>query len=896
MRLKRVISAALAVSMAVSMMPATAVSAFATDVGNSVAVQTAGNELTYNCGATENDHVTVSLVKNSDNETYTLVVSGTGSMADYSKVADVPWYGDNGQLMKKVTKGIVKSGITHLGARTFVLAENLTSVELPEGLLSIGVSCFNQTGLKSIQFPSTLQKIDDNAFWRGQIAGDVHIPESVTAIGKNVFNKCPITSVNLPEGLQVLGGGAFSETKLTEMPEIPESITVLDSTFQGCTDIKEVTIPSQVTDISGAFAGTGISTVTIPYQVTNYYRAFNGCKSLEKVVIESQSDTIPSGGSAQGVFQNCTNLKSVTLPEWVTTIGDYAFSGCTSLKDTAFLKDVKNIGEFAFQKAGLSGNLVLNATSIGYKAFIDCVNLGPNVCLANVATIGANGNTTVFNNCTGLTGVKYIQQEQKTPNISTLQTTAILNGGTLTNDTVYPDGELATPVKEGYTFAGWYDNAGLTGEAVTTPVTGKTYYAKWTKNKYTVTLNNNGHGEQPAAMPPVEHGASVPSLPELSDSTNEWVFDGWYMDENFATQYDNQAITGNTTLYAKWHEYQNTSLTAKVSKSNYLVNTPADVNVTVTPGDDFSKLMQDKDNIKISLTYDDDVTSVMLNGEVLDKKEYTISELMPLMGQNRKLDVTYGKAGTHTFGIALKNGDKIVSECSTDIVVAEEAAELTPATELYTLTVKNADVTIKNGDEEIKAEKNDKGELIAKVPEKADVTVTYTSQSDAVAFDQWTITTDETLDVDVKNNPLKFQMPAGGVTIEAMTKDASIEEDEPNILGTAAVVGTAAAGTAILAWQGYQLGTELYLKTALPAGTAIPTNRAELALLVWNHAGKPAPAAVLPADATDTQKAIAWAVENDLLKAAKDNGETYVDTDSVSRVEVIRVWNKAQEK
>ena len=899
MRLKRVISAALAVSMAVSMMPAAAVSAFATDVGNSVAVQTAGNELTYNCGATENDHVTVSLVKNSDNETYTLVVSGTGSMADYSKAADVPWYGDNGQLMKKVTKGIVKSGITHLGARTFVLAENLTSVELPEGLLSIGVSCFNQTGLKSIQFPSTLQKIDDNAFWRGQIAGDVHIPESVTAIGKNVFNQCPITSVNLPEGLQVLGGGAFSETKLTEMPEIPESITVLDSTFQGCTDIKEVTIPSQVTDISGAFAGTGISTVTIPYQVTNYYRAFNGCKSLEKVVIESQSDTIPSGGSAQGVFQNCTNLKSVTLPEWVTTIGNYAFSGCTSLKDTAFLKDVKNIGEFAFQKAGLSGNLVLNATSIGYKAFIDCVNLGPNVCLANVATIGANGNTTVFNNCTGLTGVKYIQQEQKTPNMSTLQTTAILNGGTLTNDTVYPDGELATPVKEGYTFAGWYDNAGLTGKAVTTLETGKTYYAKWEKNKYTVTLDNNGHGEQPAAIPPVEYGnsVSVTDLPkQLSDSTNEWVFTGWYTDAKCTTEYKSEPITKATTLYAGWRKYTNTSLTAKVSKSDYLVNTPADVNVTVTPGDDFSKLMQDKDNIKISLTYDDDVTSVMLNGKVLDKKEYTISELMPLMGQNRKLDVTYGKAGTHTFGIVLKNGDKIVSECSTDIVVVEKAAELTPATELYTLTVKNADVTIKNGDEEIKAEKNDKGELIAKVPEKADVTVTYTSQSDAVAFDQWTITTDETLDVDVKNNPLKFKMPAGGVTIEAMTKDASIEEDEPNILGTAAVVGTAAAGTAILAWQGYQLGTELYLKTALPAGTAIPTNRAELALLVWNTAGKPAPAAVLPADATDTQKAIAWAVENDLLKAAKDNGETYVDTDSVSRVEVIRVWNKAQEK
>ena len=336
------------------------------------------------------------------------------------------------------------------------------------------------------------------------------------------------------------------------------------------------------------------------------------------------------------------------------------------------------------------------------------------------------------------------------------------------------------------------------------------------------------------------------------------------------------------------------------SKSDYLVNTPVDVNIAIAPGTDMSKIR----NGSVALTYGDEVEKVELNGKELTKKKYNVRELAQQMGlvqqsSNIKatLNVTYKKAGKFDFGVALKDasGDQICA-AGTQVVVAEEAAELTPATKLYTLTVKNADVTIKNGDEEIKAEKNDKGELIAKVPEKADVTVTYTSQSDAVAFDQWTITTDKTLDVDVKNNPLKFQMPDGGVTIEAMTKDASIEEDEPNILGTAAVVGTAAAGSAILAWQGYQLGTELYLKTALPAGTAIPTNRAELALLVWNHAGKPAPAAVLPADATDTQKAIAWAVENDLLKAAKDNGETYVDTDSVSRVEVIRVWNKAQEK
>lgn len=613
-----------------------------------------------------------------------------------------------------------------------------------------------------------------------------------------------------------------------------------------------------------------------------------------KVAVDNVYDAVTELEIADGIteigahaFEAYRAITRVALPQSVTKIGNSAFAGSGLTGDLVIPENVEKIEEDAFNRTpdkivlgdiGLSNIIVENKDAklqLSKRAF---ANLKDGTKLYFMSAI-ENPTTTAD---------KYWDDSQ----VIVLNT----NGGTVKSNST-PDAKtgLYIPEKAGYTFAGWYENADFTGEAVTTPEIGKTYYAKWAKNQYTVTLENNNHGVKPADKT-VEHGGSVTELPKLSDSENEWVFTGWYTDVKCTTAYKNEPITKATTLYAGWRKYTNTSLTAEVSKSDYLVNTPADVNVTVTPGDDFSKLMQDKDNIKILLTYDDDVTSVMLNGNVLDKKEYTISELMPLMGQNRKLDVTYGKAGTHTFGIALKNGDKIVSECSTDIVVAEEAAELTPATKLYTLTVKNADVTIKNGDEEIKAEKNDKGELIAKVPEKADVTVTYTSQSDAVAFDQWTITTDETLDVDVKNNPLKFQMPAGGVTIEAMTKDASIEEDEPNILGTAAVVGTAAAGTAILAWQGYQLGTELYLKTALPAGTAIPTNRAELALLVWNHAGKPAPAAVLPADATDTQKAIAWAVENDLLKAAKDNGETYVDTDSVSRVEVIRVWNKAQEK
>lgn len=189
---------------------------------------------------------------------------------------------------------------------------------------------------------------------------------------------------------------------------------------------------------------------------------------------------------------------------------------------------------------------------------------------------------------------------------------------------------------------------------------------------------------------------------------------------------------------------------------------------------------------------------------------------------------------------------------------------------------------------------NDNGDITIEKGATVEVTFDKSILSDAQTFDQWTIKPVSVLNaVDPKAETITFTMPGENVMIEAMTKDASIEE-EPNILGTTLIIGTAAAGTAVLAYQTYQLGAEFYLICALPTGTAIPTNRGELAELVWNNAGKPEPAAVLNANATETDKAIAWAVENDLLKAAKNNGETYEATDPVNRTEVIKAWNQVQ--
>lgn len=651
-----------------------------------------------------------------------------------------------------------------------------------------------------------------------------------------------ITEIEIAAGITAIGAHAFEGYEKISKIELPDSVTELgEYAFNHCSGVTSVRLSNNLTEIKATALSDLGTTSNVVGSVANPI-SITLPDSL--LYIRGKAFSLSNGSGLKG---------DLTIPDNVQSIGEDAFVNNYGLTGNLTIgKSVKEIGRGAFSSCKFTGKLSVpgSVTKIGEKAFMS--NKFTSIQIANgVTSIGEYA----FSGCTSVHSIDLSSIAQAT----------------------YGDNAFASMS----TKLIYVDN--LTQKSTVESTQG------FTSSVFAIT--NGGTFAENATF---EEGKLA--IPEKTDYT----FKGWYENAEFDGNAVTTAETGKT-YYAKWELTPvAATMTATTSKSAYLVNTPVDVNITVNPGTYGAEIHKGK----VALTYGDEVEKVELNGKELDKKDYTVQELAQMMGQAQQssdlkatLNVTYKKTGSYTFGIAVNDSnDETICNADAKVVVGEKADDLTPATKLYTLTVKNADVTIKNGDEEIKAEKNDKGELIAKVPEKADVTVTYTSQSDAVAFDQWTITTDKTLDVDVKNNPLKFQMPAGGVTIEAMTKDASIEEDEPNILGTAAVVGTAAAGTAILAWQGYQLGTELYLKTALPAGTAIPTNRAELALLVWNHAGKPAPAAVLPADATDTQKAIAWAVENDLLKAAKDNGETYVDTDSVSRVEVIRVWNKAQEK
>lgn len=922
MRLKRVISAALAVSMAVSMMPATAVSAFATDVGNSVAVQTRTEAITSGyCGA-ENQKESVQWKY--DESTKVLTIFGNGPMADYNGIADTDVGTDNDLRPWKP------------------YLDQITEVHIEEGVTAIGNSAFRgMKALKKANIPASIRDLGDYIFRHDEVLEEVIWAEGFEAAettdvdsnqnvytGKylptSMFDFCSELGKGkeltewLPKSFEGVGCAAVRGTQFTVdfdnwsnlkyigayafsmMPNL-ESFTVTDDIEFGLR--KNQQVPDGT---SNALQGSGLRTLIVRTE-TLPYAIVRECGNLSVIDLGSHPTSI-----RDSEFKG-TAIEEIDIPKSVTSVDVWAFADCRNLKRVTFHGETA-LHLVPFPACGIETFVIeegAKITSDDQNPFRSQTNTTVSypavTSLKNVEILG-----TLETSRTDMTTAA-LWKKMFSPSEQLKEVTVSDANLPYVNAETFPKMENLKVVGDDVTFT-----ASLVGctNLKTVDLTGCKKITSYANGCFGDGMNDSTviYVNDTNAIPGSDTGISnrhgiVMVVKGGTVNTDKTGFDSVTKAGCTAKWYENADFTGEAvttpeigkTYYAKW-EVTPVAATMDVttSKSDYLVNTPVDVNIAIAPGTDMYKIL----NGSVALTYGDEVEKVELNGKELTEKEYTVQELAQKMeltsrSSNIKatLNVTYKKAGKFDFDVALKDakGAQICAD-GTQVVVAEEAAELTPATKLYTLTVKNADVTIKNGDEEIKAEKNDKGELIAKVPEKADVTVTYTSQSDAVAFDQWTITTDETLDVDVKNNPLKFQMPAGGVTIEAMTKDASIEEDEPNILGTAAVVGTAAAGTAILAWQGYQLGTELYLKTALPAGTAIPTNRAELALLVWNHAGKPAPAAVLPADATDTQKAIAWAVENDLLKAAKDNGETYVDTDSVSRVEVIRVWNKAQEK
>ena len=682
--------------------------------------------------------------------------------------------------------------------------------------------------------------------------------ESVTVSGTSGKPKQLTIESSISDGngksytVTKIGMGAFNST-LEEVTLPPTLDEIEDSAFFKCSSLTEITIPEGVTKIgTNAFYGCSqLTSITIPSTIKNMDTAFPSNPKLSQVTLTNGIYRISSSA-----FKDCTGLTEIKIPTSVYEICSDAFNGCTGLTSVTLEKGINIINRNAFKDCTNLNDVKYN----GHKT--DWENVRVNIA----------GNDTLTSKVQYLCDINFDLNGGTINGSNTVNKQTVYSNEKLGTAKCYPNGQPfvvpSDPVREGYTFLGWYTQAeGGTKYTFTEAVSSNIIlYAHWNAHSHTVTLENDENKETNS----YDYGSSV-SVPTPTKKTG-YNFNHWEVtvpDGETAPSLNGPDENGNYSFSMPDYDI---ILTAKWTQKD-VIDPDVDLKFDAATGEVTSNNPQvNADDIINRKFYDDkgnEVPGEKLNDRGLPTEpgDYIV-----------KVDV---KETENTAPANQVTGNQI--KWSYNVPQKEEKVT-------YTLSLLGGIAKVNGKDTTI----NGNGDITIEKGATVEVTFDKSILSDAQTFDQWTIKPASVLNaVEPKAETITFTMPGENVIIEAMTKDASIEE-EPNILGTTLIIGTAAAGTAVLAYQTYQLGTEFYLICALPTGTAIPTNRGELAELVWNNAGKPEPAAVLNANATETDKAIAWAVENDLLKAAKNNGETYEATDPVNHTEVIKAWNQVQ--
>ena len=269
--------------------------------------------------------------------------------------------------------------------------------------------------------------------------------------------------------------------------------------------------------------------------------------------------------------------------------------------------------------------------------------------------------------------------------------------------------------------------------------------------------------------------------------------------------------------------------------------------------------------------------------------------------------ITPKETGKQTLTAAVKQDKNELAKDEEDFVGSEM-----PILTLKDGVITSVTVPGKNGadpediTEIVKKNANEDGSF--HVPEGATVSVAFDKDAFAdsgLKFGHWDITGLDDPNAYQDKESFAFEMPAKGVTLKAMTQDASIEDDEPDIVGPIVIGTTVVVGGAVLGYQAYSLGAEFAGKLmALPY---FPSNRSALAMMLWEDAGKPMPESELlypdvgqEEQDMNLQHAARWAMENELIPDLNDEGTApeemkFFPANPVSKLDVLNAWQKAQE-
>lgn len=691
----------------------------------------------------------------------------------------------------------------------------------------------------------TVTTIGTDAFWGLNITS-VTIPDSVTEIGANAFAGCTnLTSVTYGgdwSKLTIQSGNPAVEdavnAQLFDFAFTPDNTAVIVR-YKGTA--ADVTIPSRykgkpVTMIDhAAFYNSAVTSVTIPDSVTSIHdSAFAYCSSLTNI-------SIPNSVTAIGsfAFEGCTKLESITLPSSLLTISEFLFYDCSQLTTIHIPDSVSSIRQYAFYNCGKleTIRIPVSVTSIGSYAFDDC---------PSSMTVTYSGSKKQWD---AITKGSYNGVLENHLVCNTLEATFTADGTTFAPAQTIDRGEKFTepaePSKENHTFAGWYNgDEKFDFDADTTKAPNVlNLVAKWDINKYTVKfVSEHGSFEDQT----IEHGKPIGTGKLTIPEVDGYTFDGWYADENRTIEFDfTKPIKHNTTVYAKW--------TAKDYEVSFVTEhgkTPTSQNVPYNePAKDPGKLSEDG------------YTFIGWYADEAHKTKFDFST--PITGDTK----VYAKW--------------------------EKNAPVLPDT--YALNVSGAfvyvdgvDVTASAGDTTLPLEKDASVRLVAD-PDR---------MPSGMVFDRWTILNGalnaddaEKFETGRTLEEFAFTMPAEPLSIEATPRMQ--EEEGSDTVSVIAGVTLGTAATALVAWQAYDLGMSLYQEHWLPADFVMPKTRAELALLLWNTAGRPAPAAQ-PAftDITDpdTAQAAQWAVETGLM--TPKSADLFKPEKSVTRWKAIRSWKR----
>ena len=666
--------------------------------------------------------------------------------------------------------------------------------------------------------------------------------------------------------------------------------------FWECTSLKEVTIPQSVTSIGDKafYDCRGLTSVTIPQSVTSIGdHAFDECIHLKTLSFGENSfgENIETNIKTIGnyAFFHCNDLESVTIPQSVTSIGREAFRFCNKMESLAINGAIESMGIGAFAGCISLKTLSLgeNIKMIGNSAFDSCTNIDlTNVTIPEkVTTIGPG----TFSYCTHL---EYIMLPA---GLTTFKDKLIGCPAGNPNGAIYYKNYKAAADA---LLADNDDNSNIDDNHKLR----KRNFLYLCKVTFDAKGGKTDYPEVPVYKTEKITDTKANELTAINDPTLPgYKFTGWYTDTDGKQLFnaDETAITEDITLYAGWEFDPN------APGCHPLTVTGGTVTVKYDGSDVTSKLNSKTDAATGQKTYyvpDGATVTVTLdktavpNGKVFDGWSTSLPT-----GQNCK-------AETITF--PMSSGANVFAK------YRDAAADHTPDTAVcHPLTVTGGIVTVKNGDKDVTntltvTTDETTGKKTYDVPDGATVTVTLdkTLIPEGMVFDIWsTGKFSLPLGQDYKAETITFTMNtmSSDADIAAQYRDATIEDDGPNVLGTAAIIGTAAVGGAVLGYQAYSLGTEFAGKLmALPY---FPSNRSALAMMLWEDAGKPMPESELlypdveqEEQDMDLQHAARWAMENELIPDLNDEGTApeemkFFPANPVSKLDVLNAWQKAQE-